>query len=53
MHTKIAPAPGSIAGELKTTPFSSSGLCIATNAATVPPYYHTRDYYYVYMYAYR
>jgi len=36
-HTKINPAAGNIAGALNTTPLSSSGFCIATNAATVPP----------------
>ena len=37
VHTRMAPAAGRIPGELNTTPLSSSGLCIATNAATVPP----------------
>ena len=37
VHTIMDPAAGRIAGALNTTPLSSSGLCIATNAATVPP----------------
>ena len=32
------PAVGSSKGALNTTPLSSSGLCMATNAAIVPPY---------------